>query len=98
LFGLARPIDAARQPGNFALSLAPKPGNKIEMAKNRAAHNSINPMTSISAAERLQALENLLYMFDNQGMLWGGIVINDRAFIYHLARICENDCNYLFLR
>jgi hypothetical protein len=36
----------------------------------------INAMTSISAAERLKALENPLYMFDNQGMLWGGIVIN----------------------
>jgi hypothetical protein len=37
------------------------------------------------------------YMFDNQGMLWGGIVISV-TFIHHLARIYENDCNYLFLR
>jgi hypothetical protein len=33
-------------------------------------------MTSISAAERLQALQNPLYMFDNQGIIWGGIAIN----------------------
>jgi hypothetical protein len=36
----------------------------------------INAMTSISAAERLQALQNPLYMFDNQGIIWGGLSIN----------------------
>ena len=36
----------------------------------------INAMTSISAAERLQALQNPLYMFDNQGIIWGGLAIN----------------------
>jgi hypothetical protein len=36
----------------------------------------INAMTSISATERLRALQNPLYMFDNQGMIWGGVAIN----------------------
>jgi hypothetical protein len=36
----------------------------------------INAMTSISATERLQALQNPLYMFDNQGIIWGGLAIN----------------------
>jgi hypothetical protein len=36
----------------------------------------INAMTSISAAERLQALQNPLYIFDNQGIIWGGLSIN----------------------
>jgi hypothetical protein len=33
-------------------------------------------MTSISATERLQALQDPLYMFDNQGIIWGGLAIN----------------------
>lgn len=36
----------------------------------------LNAMTSISAAERLQALQNPLYMFDSQGTIWGGLAIN----------------------
>jgi hypothetical protein len=36
----------------------------------------INTMTSISDIERLQALQNPLYMFDNQGIIWGGLAIN----------------------
>ena len=36
----------------------------------------LNAMTSISATERLQALQNPLYMFDNQGIIWGGLAIN----------------------
>jgi hypothetical protein len=36
----------------------------------------INAMTSISSTERMQALQNPLYMFDNQGMIWGGVAIN----------------------
>jgi hypothetical protein len=36
----------------------------------------INAMTSISATERLQALQNPLYMFDNYGIIWGGLAIN----------------------
>ncbi len=36
----------------------------------------INAMTSISETERLQALQNPLYMFDNYGIIWGGIAIN----------------------
>jgi hypothetical protein len=36
----------------------------------------INAMTAISATERLQALQNPLYMFDNQGIIWGGLAIN----------------------
>jgi hypothetical protein len=26
--------------------------------------------------QRLQALQNPLYMFDNQGIIWGGLAIN----------------------
>jgi hypothetical protein len=33
-------------------------------------------MTSTSAAERLQALQNPLYIFDNNGIIWGGLAIN----------------------
>jgi uncharacterized membrane protein len=36
----------------------------------------INAMTSISEVERIKALENPLYMFDNQGIIWGGLGIN----------------------
>ncbi len=36
----------------------------------------LNAMTSISATERLQALHNPLYMFNNQGIIWGGLAIN----------------------
>jgi hypothetical protein len=35
----------------------------------------LNAMTSISATERLQALQNPLYMFDRQGTIWGGLMV-----------------------
>ncbi|MEC4804858.1 MAG: DUF2269 family protein [Jaaginema sp. PMC 1079.18] len=34
----------------------------------------INAVTSISEAERLQALANPLYVLDNRALIWGGIV------------------------
>ncbi len=36
----------------------------------------INAMTAISDTERLQALQNPLYMFDSNGVIWGGLAIN----------------------
>jgi hypothetical protein len=44
--------------------------------QNHLSSSWINAMTSISAAERLQALQNPLYMFDNQGIIWCGLAIN----------------------
>ncbi|MEO1068349.1 MAG: hypothetical protein AAFW95_04430 [Cyanobacteria bacterium J06638_6] len=34
----------------------------------------LNAMTAISDIERLQALQNPLYMLDRQGVIWGGLI------------------------
>ncbi len=38
-------------------------------------------MTAISATERLQAFQNPLYMFDNYGIIWGGLAITSTMLV-----------------